>query len=176
MTQLAHHQPDNRWYAVRTKPRQESRARANLENQGFVVYLPHAWVHKRQAGHWQRVREVLFPGYLFIAVEAHRQAMAPIRSTPGVLDLVRRAGQPQPVPDDIVQQLQAAERKLEGEQAAPHPFQPGDALTIVAGPLKGLAGVFHMARSMDRVTVLVRLLGAEKSVELNIDCLAPNGC
>src|SRR5690606_18455305 len=117
MTQAARHpqprhQSGPRWYAVRTKPRQEGRARANLENQGFAVYLPHTWLDRRKAGRWQRVREVLFPGYLFIAVDAAHQAMAPIRSTPGVLDLVRQGTEPLPVAGAIIEQLHTAEAKL----------------------------------------------------------------
>ena len=134
MTQPARNQhpqscPGPRWYAVRTKPRQESRARANLENQGFAVYLPHTWLDRRKAGRWQRVREVLFPGYLFIAVDTAQQATAPIRSTPGVLGLVRQGIEPLPVADAIIEQLRAAEATLEEGNAPPQPFQPGDPLT-----------------------------------------------
>ena len=180
MTQPARNQhpqscPGPRWYAVRTKPRQESRARANLENQGFAVYLPHTWLDRRKAGRWQRVREVLFPGYLFIAVDTAQQATAPIRSTPGVLGLVRQGIEPLPVADAIIEQLRAAEATLEEGNAPPQPFQPGDPLTIVGGPLAGLVGVVRMARSVDRVSVLVRLLGADKAIDLDINHLALDG-
>ncbi|MFA5549259.1 MAG: transcription termination/antitermination NusG family protein [Porticoccaceae bacterium] len=178
MTQAARHpqprhQSGPRWYAVRTKPRQEGRARANLENQGFAVYLPHTWLDRRKAGRWQRVREVLFPGYLFIAVDAAHQAMAPIRSTPGVLDLVRQGTEPLPVADAIIEQLHTAEAKLGEGGAPPQPFRPGDPLTIVGGPLAGLAGTFQMANASDRVQVLVNILGGEKSVAVNIHHLGP---
>jgi len=178
MTQAARHpqprhQSGPRWYAVRTKPRQEGRARANLENQGFAVYLPHTWLDRRKAGRWQRVREVLFPGYLFIAVDAAHQAMAPIRSTPGVLDLVRQGTEPLPVADAIIEQLHTAEAKLGEGDAPPQPFRPGDPLTIVGGPLAGLAGTFQMPNASDRVQVLVNILGGEKSVAVNIHHLGP---
>lgn len=179
MTQAARHpqprhQSGPRWYAVRTKPRQEGRARANLENQGFAVYLPHTWLDRRKAGRWQRVREVLFPGYLFIAVDAAHQAMAPIRSTPGVLDLVRKASEPLIVGDGVIEQLWAVEQEVEGQRAtSPQPFETGDTLTIVAGPLAGLRGVFQMARGDDRVMILANLLGSERSLVVNLNHLAP---
>ena len=46
------------WYLVKTKPRQEKRAKQNLANQGYVPFLPMAKIKNRVV--------VLFPDYLFI--------------------------------------------------------------------------------------------------------------
>ena len=42
-----------RWYLVYSKPRQEELAKANLQRQGFVCYLPMARQPRRRMGKWQ---------------------------------------------------------------------------------------------------------------------------
>ena len=56
------------WYAVATKARDESVARANLERQDYQVFLPTISLKKRRRGRWMSVTEPLFPGYLFVSL------------------------------------------------------------------------------------------------------------
>ncbi len=162
-----------RWYAVRCKPRQEQRAVAHLTNQGFTTYLPHISIDKRHRGRWQRLREVLFPGYLFICVDPSHQSLAPVRSTQGVQDLVRVAGRPVAVNEQIIHQIRAREAALEAQPVAmSRRLIPGELVAIVSGPLAGLDGVFHMAESDKRIQVLVRILGGEKTLSLDMDAVA----
>ena len=50
-----------KWYLIKTKPRQEKIAIANLENQSYKVYCPFALINNRN--------QFLFPGYLFINLD-----------------------------------------------------------------------------------------------------------
>ena len=93
------------WYAVQTKPRQEQVAVTHLERQHFEIFLPRIRAARHRRGRWQSTIEPLFPGYLFVQLEFGAQNTAPIRSTRGVIGLVRFGGEPQPVPRTIMQAL-----------------------------------------------------------------------
>lgn len=162
-----------KWYAVRTKPRQESRAVAHLNNQGYQVYLPHTWQNRRRQGKWQRSKEVLFPGYLFIYVDPAQQSIAPIRSTQGVIDLVRIGSQLVAIDAGIIRHIQHSESLQANEPTSPaRQLTTGDPVFIVSGPLAGITAAFQMAQSDQRVMVLVNLLGGLKSLSVEMDQLS----
>ena len=70
--------------------------------QGFHVYLPRIQVRRHRRGQWIDAVESLFPRYLFIRIDPHRSNIAPVRSTRGVVGLVRFGGQPAVVPDEVI--------------------------------------------------------------------------
>ncbi len=163
-----------RWYPVRTKPRQEELALTNLENQGFTCYLPHIWIGRRVGGQWRHVREVLFPGYLFIHVDTNAQDISPVRSTLGVTGLVRFGPLLRAIDDSVIDFIRQQELATNPDSESPAPrFRVGDSVEILEGPLAGLSAVFKMAKSADRLLVLVRILGAETPVAVDINSIAP---
>ena len=107
-----------KWYLVYAKPRQERVARTNLERQGYETYLPLSRETKRRRGRATEVVAPLFPRYLFIHLDSQTDDWGPIRSTLGVVSLVRFAYQPAQVPDDLVATLRAREDS-EGLVAVP---------------------------------------------------------
>lgn len=154
------------WYVVHTKPRQETRALENLQNQGYECFLPTMQVEKRCRQRVQVVTEPMFSRYLFIHLDAQNQNWSPIRSTLGVNALVRFGQQPARVSDELVAFL----------REAPPPkiarlFTPGDAIRVVSGPLKGLEGTYQAPDGEHRALVLVELLGQPQRLKLTLDAL-----
>lgn len=157
----------NTWSVVFTKPRQEKLARENLERQGFVTYLPMLKHPKRLRGHWRDVIEPLFPRYLFIALEFGLQDLSPIRSTFGVLKLVRFGPEPATVPPGLIETLMTAEDPLTAcHQPATERFKKGDRITIGAGPFAGVEAIFEAATAKGRVAVLLEILGRPTQVQV----------
>lgn len=162
------------WYVVKSKPRQEELAKKNLTDQSFETYLPYITLSKRRGGRWQHVKEVLFPGYLFIRVDTALQAIAPVRSTPGVSGLVRFGNLLLPLADDLIEHIKRQERAMNKRLDTPAPrFKPGDKLTILDGPFAGLTAAFSMSKSADRIMVLINILGGQKAIALNINSVLP---
>lgn len=162
------------WYVVRSKPRQERVALTNLENQGFATYLPYTSISKRIGGKWQSVREVLFPGYLFIRVNTAEQDISPVRSTLGVQGLVRFGQKLQPVPEALIAALMQQEQLLATAAGSGVPvFVPGQQVDIVEGPFEGLRAAFQLAKSVDRVKVLLNILGSEQPITLDVNQITP---
>ena len=162
-----------RWYAVCCKPRQEAVAEENLLRQDFQVYLPRIRIRQRRRGHWIDAVEVLFPRYIFIRVDPERRSTATVRSTRGVVGLVRFGGQPAVVPDAVMDALRQREDAASGMHQDNRPlFSAGDAVKLVDGPLAGMEGVFTEQDGDKRVIVLLELLGKVNKVRVNRDWIA----
>ena len=57
-----------RWYAVYTQPHREPRAKSQLENQSYEVFLPRRLKTVRHARKLTNVAAAFFPRYLFIQI------------------------------------------------------------------------------------------------------------
>lgn len=160
------------WFAVQSKPRQESTAKEQLQRQGYAVYLPMMTVRKRRRAAWIRSVEPLFLRYLFVNANISEQSLAPIRSTVGVSGLVRFGNVLRPVPDAVVhylQQAEAAQSAVPGEDS--WPFRAGDKVAVLEGPFAGLTAVFEGAEPEARAMILIELLGRQNTVEVPINAL-----
>jgi len=114
------------WHAVLCKPRREALAEANLRRQGFEVYLPRMLGLRRRAGRWEETVEPLFPRYLFLNEGECGRGLAPVRSTPGVSDLVRSCGTPARVPPGVVEALRESADPATGcHRSGREPFAAG---------------------------------------------------
>lgn len=161
------------WYAVQTKSRNEQQALEHLNRQGFTSHLPLIKAARHRRGRWQGTIEPLFPGYLFVQLDMQTQNSAPIRSTRGVIGLVRFGTEPQPVPHGIMQALLDAQA---GEGSAIDPdslFNAGDRVTLVEGPMKGLSAIVQAKTGQDRVLLLLDLLGRENRVTVSRHQIVP---
>lgn len=86
------------WQLLYTKPHAEAQAELNVRRQGFATLLP-------------RVRDgsgfpPLFPRYLFSGHHAG-QPTGCLRSTIGVLDVVRCGDQPARVPPEVIEEIRS---------------------------------------------------------------------
>lgn len=162
-----------RWYAVCCKPRHEAVAEENLLRQGFHVHLPRIRIRLRRRGQWIDAIEVLFPRYIFIRIDPERRSTATIRSTRGVVGLVRFGGQPAVVPDAVMDALRQREDAESGLHEDKRPlFNEGEMVKLVDGPLAGMEGVFTQKDGDKRVIVLLELLGKANKVTVSRDWIA----
>ncbi len=162
------------WYVIHTKPREEEIAEVNLKRQGYQVFLPRCVLPKRRRSKWREVIEPLFPRYLFIQLDIGAQNIAPIRSTRGVSGLVRFGELPSAVPDDFMQSLMTSADPKNGlYPIGIDLFKPGETISVIDGPFKGLQGIFKAESGKERVTILLTLIGREHNIELDRNQIAP---
>lgn len=159
------------WFVVQTKPRKENVALENLERQGFAAYCPKTIQSRRRRQRWQKVIEPLFPRYLFVQLNAGIDNFSPIRSTLGVVGLVRFGSNPAVMPEPAIEAIQNQE-KLIGNSADNFPqWQKGDMLEILDGPFAGLRGIFQRNESLERVSLLLEILGKQNRFNISINSL-----
>ena len=154
------------WYVVHTKPKQEARALENLQNQGYVCFLPMIQVQKLRRQKVQWVTEPMFSRYLFIQLDDQTQNWGPIRSTLGVSKLVSFGPQPTKVPAELVELLQQAP-----QETIERMFAPGDTVQVASGPLQGLEGQYLQHDGETRAFVLIDLLGQPQKLRLAVESL-----
>ena len=163
-----------RWYVIRSKPREESIAQAQLERQGYRVYFPRVLQAARVRGRWVDRIEPLFPRYLFLQTDVQAQSLAPIRSTVGVTDIVRFGAEYATIRDEVVQELMNGAEPETGLHRLRKPlFVRGACVRISEGPFNGLEGVFEFHEGGDRVLVLLEVLGRQTRVRIPIDQVVP---
>ncbi|MCK9380267.1 MAG: transcriptional activator RfaH [Sulfuritalea sp.] len=155
------------WYVVHTKVRQEQTAGENLARQGYAVYLPKIKILKRSRGRQQAQLEALFPRYIFLQPGSATHSIAPVRSTLGVTALVRFGQEPAVMRPETLQGIRDFEaRRNEASDEDISPFQRGERVRVVDGPLTGLEGLISDV-SQQRVVVLMQLLGQDTRVSLS---------
>jgi transcriptional antiterminator RfaH len=155
------------WHLVHTKPRGEARSLENLERQGFEVFLPMITLQKVRRGKLTNVTEPMFSRYLFIRTTSMVQDLSLVRSTLGVIQLVRFGTVPAKVPNDWVESMRlqpAVHEKL---------FNAGDKLLIGNGMLKGLDAIYVQPDGETRAMVLINLLSKPHVVSYETANLLP---
>ncbi len=156
-----------KWFAIHTKPRQETVAEENLIRQGFDTYCPRIQLEQIKRGKRVKVIEAMFPRYLFVRFDPGYDNISSIRYTKGVTQLVRFGNELASVPDDIIRLLKTSATDPSGIyiELVPEP-KPGDSVSIIEGSFAGLAGVFHKKSGEERVIVLLNVLGEQNRVVL----------
>jgi len=158
------------WYSVFCKPRQETVAEENLQRQGFHVYLPRIRTRHRRRGQWVGAVEAFFPRYLFIRIDPLRRSTATVRSTRGVVSLVRFGREPAVIPDTVIGALLQREDAASGLHLDNRSsICAGDPVKLVDGPLAGMEGIFAAENGEQRVTVLLEFLGKTNKISVSRD-------
>lgn len=155
-----------RWYCVRTQPRREHIAAANLrERVGIEVFAPRIHVRRStRTGLVCALAEALFPGYLFARFE-YPQQLRHVISTSGVTGIVSFGAQPPTVADGVIEFLRAQVRLT--DRAAEPVFSEGAWVRIVGGCFRNVEGrVLSFDDRTERVRVLLTLLGRDVQVSV----------
>ena len=161
------------WYLIYSKPQQERIARENLERQGYKSYLPLIRNRRRRKGRYASIIEPMFPRYLFVKLSDETDNWGPIRSTIGVVNLVRFGMQAARVPDNLIDLM--TERDREGVQTLARPeLKPGDHVRIVEGVMAGYEAIFQAKTSRERVVLLLELAQDKTArIEVSTDAVEP---
>ena len=143
---------------------------AHLERQQFDCFLPMAInPYQRRTGRRMRI-EPLFPRYLFLHAVPDQQSLGPVRSTRGVVKLVRFGIQLAEVPERVIQ---AVRERCDPDSGLvrldPIHVRPGERVRVFDGPLAGAEGLFEASRGELRAQVLINMMGRQTRVE--VDCL-----
>lgn len=109
-------------------------------------------------------KSALFPKYLFVSLDLKLDPWRSVNGTRGVVRLMCMDDEtPSPVPGAVMSRLLEAGEIIQ-ERAAGLPFNLGDSVEFVAGPMAGRQALVQMC-AMDRVCVLLDLLGGRVKVE-----------
>jgi len=159
------------WYVVQVKRFEEQRVIRFLRAKAIPTFLPLMESHRRRRGiRPSSELEPLFPGYLFVqmqAVDADPANWHVLRWTPGVRRILGAEGYPAPMPLEAIDAIRSRVKEL-GFVRPGVRFPVGARVRIRSGPLAGLEGVFDGPMPRDgRVRVLLELLGEVARTEVD---------
>ncbi len=159
------------WFVIQTNLRAERLVLAQLARDPVVPYLPKLLVHRRHGSRRWRALEPLFPGYLFARFAPHADVLHRIRRMLGVTRLLWDDECLVTVDDEIVRFIQLREVDR-GFIEPPQSIQTGTRVRFDSGPFALLEGIVDRpAPRRDRVRVLLMLMGAPVSVEVDAETL-----
>lgn len=154
------------WYVVHTRTKTEHVAAGLMQSLlGIPAYCPRIKFQRATARGKVWFIEALFPSYFFARFNAVTSLRA-VRHSQNVLNVVEFGGALARVPDEVIEGIRA---EMEGREIKEihAPLQPGDAVEIAEGPMRGLHGIVHsLRRGEDRVRLLLDFLGSQNPVEV----------
>jgi transcriptional antiterminator RfaH len=173
------------WYCLQTKHRQEEAAAAALKARGYFSYCPLTLTDKRKKRRitpeatFMPITEPLFPLYLFVQMSEGIDDFYPITKTPGIVNIVKMTRRddgylyPSVIMDEIIQAL----RELEDEQGIHSKYQTdylkGDKVRVVRGIFKDFTAEIATMSRVQRVDVLIEMMGSYRNIELHYRDIEP---
>jgi transcription elongation factor/antiterminator RfaH len=154
-----------RWYAVHTQPNRELRAKSQLENQAYEVFLPRRLKTVRHARKLTNVAAAFFPRYLFIRLDLTRHRWRSVNGTFGVAHLVMQGEKPHPVPRGVVEAMIAAV-DTKGFLCFEESLKIGGKVRLAAGVFAEKLGTLDRLDGSGRVRVLLEIMGTTVPVQL----------
>ena len=155
------------WYVLRSKPNKEEVLHQQLILRRFDVYYPQ--VETGPAGLQTRKLKPYFPNYMFVHANLGEVGLSSFQWMPYAAGLVSFAGEPAPLPDEIMQALRQKIEALRKDRPEVFlGFQPGNALKVNVGPFAGYEAIFDTRLAgNDRIRILLNLVtGNQIAVEL----------
>lgn len=126
------------WYAAYTKPRNEKKVYARLEEKGIETFLPLQKRMKQWSDRKKMVEEPLFRSYIFVHIET--KDYYNVLNTLGVVRYITFGGKAAPIPErqiDQVKQLLVQDVEIESLEEA---IEPGSTVEVKFGGLMGIVG------------------------------------
>jgi transcriptional antiterminator RfaH len=137
----------------------------HLERQGFSCYRPTLCVEKRRQGRKVEVQDSLFPGYLFVQLDEVNDNWYPIRSTRGVIQIVRIKERPLPIEDEIVAMIR---QRLASNKSRVSYLTPGERVLITDGCFADVEAIFVASDGDERVMLLMNILHSDQTLSFPV--------
>jgi len=146
------------WAVLYTKPREERRAKTNLEQLGLTVYVPKLAVEIIKTGVFAVSDHPLFPRYVFVARDeaVYPEISHKLRNVRGVSRVVSFNGAPATVSDEDLALVKVFENKI---RQNPLPkFTKGESIRFSYGAFKNVEAIFLEKNSVGRVALLFKMM------------------
>ena len=155
------------WTIIYTKAKQELRAKRNLDNQGFEVFLPIISIEELADKSRKEKLEVMFPRYIFTRLN-EAEDWSSIRSTKGVSNIIFFGQKIAQVPNQLISYLKSKTDKagVFKQKKIERDFKRGERIKIKKGTFQGMEAIFLSKSSKDRVRLLLKFTNQVTTAQL----------
>lgn len=159
-----------KWFLVQNKPNHHFVAKENLVNQGFNVFLPLIEITRRKSLKFVNETSPLFPGYMFIEFDEINSNWSKINNTKGVNRLVCFSHKPKSVPSELINaiRLRCSSSNIFRQRKE---LKKGDIVEFFKGPFTNFLAKVEKCDSIERVWVLIEIMGQTSLSKVNVDHL-----
>ena len=152
------------WIVVRSKPRSEKIAYAQLKEKGVETYLPLLKERRKWSDRKKWVEFPLFSSYLFAKIEIKNSIF--VLQTHGVSSLVKFGEEIAIVQDEVVNAIKLAIDG--GYQLTPAEyFIAGNAVEVIEGPMRGVKGIVAQLKGKDRLVIKIDAIQQALSIDID---------
>ena len=152
------------WLVVMYKINERLRFERNLHNQNIEFYIPRIFTNPPKGGNHKS--EVLFPGYGFVRL-ANTNLQA-LKNTLGLITIIRFGDQFAIAKHSIITQFKELEYASKIQPILVKGLSKDDRVMITAGPFMGYMAKILTTPVKDRATILISLLGSERTLTLSV--------
>jgi transcription antitermination factor NusG len=155
------------WYLLYTNPRAEKKVALELQHKGYEVFLPLQRTLKVWSDRKKWVDEPLFKSYIFIQTQLEANFYQ-ILNTPGLVKFISFQSTPAVVdPREInLVKLLLGENIDMSQEVFSEPWQVGEEVSIIAGPLLGTQGKLISTRTGNKM--LIELQSIQQNILVSI--------
>jgi|GEM_PF-470849 len=151
------------WYLLFCKSKQEQRAKINLQNQGFEVFIPEHQIERIAKGRRTIRISPLFPSYIFIKLCTKNCNFSAVKNTRGISGFVTYGQQFQLVSEQLIAQLKSMNDMCEITSALP---KTGDVVYLNTESFKNVQAIYQEPDGDMRSILLINLLNKQISVSV----------
>lgn len=153
--------PADNWFVAQLKPQGLRRAEENLARQGIQSFCPKRLEGTISGGKRVSKHRPLFPGYLFVRVDAERPVWTSLNATRGISRMILTdIRNPRPLPEPFMAGLMAR-CDLAGVIGSPPELSAGDTIRILSGPFADTVARIETLEDDARIQLLLSLMGRE---------------
>jgi len=172
--------PRAKWYIVHTYSGHENRVAQTLKSRAeikgftdkiFKVFIPSQDKVVVSEGKKRKVKERLFPGYVYVNMLLDEDSWAFVRNTQGITGFIGSGSTPTPLHENeviaLMKYVVTETPKFEMK------YQEGDSVKITEGPFADSIGkISEVNEDQGKVKVLVSFFGKEVPIELEFSQIA----
>ena len=168
-------------YVIQVVGGQERRAarlvRKMLGDELQDCFAPAREVKKRKSSQWEKVRELVFPGYLFLVTNDPKGAYTRLRQAPVLMRMLASAGDEfLPLSDEEIDWIRALAAPETHVVEMSEGFIEGDKVVVTSGPLRGHEAQISKIDRHKRLAWLdMRMFGRNKSIKVGLEIVSKQG-
>ncbi len=159
------------WYPVYTHSRAEKKAELELRKKNIHVYLPVQKQLRQWSDRKKWVDVSLIPSYLFVHI--HTNQLPDVLMCKGVSRFIYFSGKIATIPERQITQLKLLLANSSDLEIVEQEFEPGQLVTVKAGPLQGLRGELVSWKSSQRVLIRIESITQSILVQVSKAFLEP---
>jgi transcription termination/antitermination protein NusG len=156
---------DPQWYPLQTRYQCEKRVDAALSSEGFESFAPMQRQIRRWSDRTKVVDAPLFPGYIFVRMDAVPELLVKVLRLPGLVRFVTSGRDLVAVPSEEIEAVRALVNSNTSYEPGPFPVI-GEKVRIRGGCLDGIEGVLTAQTGRGEIVISVGAIGRSLKVAI----------